>query len=84
MSQKQSKWTTKTYTLIKELHLELTLNNKNWHKLKNNNSRRSAELLSSALCQIINDGNKNDIESLIQQSLLWIRKEVKDPGCPSH
>ncbi len=84
MSQKKSIWTAKTYRLVQELHLEITLNNENWHRFKNNNSRRSAELLSSALCQIINDGEKSDIESLINQSLLWVRKEVKDPGCPNH
>ncbi|AAP99819.1 MULTISPECIES: DUF6439 family protein [Prochlorococcus] len=77
-------WTSNTKKLIKELHSELTLNDKDWHKFKANKSLRAAEMLSSALSQIVNNGEKSDIEDLIEQSLKWIRGEIKDPGCPSH
>ena len=80
----KSIWTLETKELINALRSELVLNNKNWHAHKTNNSRRAAELLTSALSQIINGGQRADIEDLINQSLLWIKEEIKDPGCPSH
>ena len=84
MERLKSSWSPETKSLIKDLHSELILNNDNWHKLKSNKSRRAAELLTSALSQIIHDGDACDIEALIKQSLLWIKGEIKDPGCPSH
>ncbi len=84
MNRKKSIWTDSTEKLVSSLHSELALNNNNWHELKTNNSRRAAELLISALSQIIKNGSKDDIEALIEQSLLWIKGEIKDPGCPSH
>ena len=77
-------WSKETETLVKALHEELILNNHDWHKLKTNKNRRAAELLTSAISQIINNGKQTDIEALIEQSLRWIKEEVKDPGCPSH
>ncbi|KGG15090.1 MULTISPECIES: DUF6439 family protein [unclassified Prochlorococcus] len=84
MAKNTTSWTLEVKALVKSIHSELSLNEKNWHKFKNNKYRRSAELLSGALSQIINDGKQDDIEGLIEQSLHWIREEIKDPGCPSH
>ncbi len=84
MPNKNTLWTIETKNLISSLQTELVLNNKNWHRFKSNKYRRSAELITSALSQIINHGEDKDIEDLIEQSLKWIREEVKDPGCPSH
>ncbi len=84
MSNKRSQWTSQIKDQVTQLQKELILNNKNWHKFKSNKYRRSAELIASALSQIINDGKDKDIEELIEQSLKWIREEAKDPGCPSH
>ena len=84
MTRDNLKWNKGTKELIKELNIELILNNKNWHNLKNIPERRAAELLGSALAQIINDGEKEDIQNLIEQALKWVKGEVKDPGCPSH
>ncbi len=83
MPKNKTFWTPEIINLITSLHSELVLKDINWHKLKNNKSRRAAELLVSALCQIINEGKESDIEELIEQSLKWLREEVKDPGCPS-
>ncbi len=83
MTSRKSLWSKEIFTLTKSLHSEIVLKESDWHTLKNNKSRRAAELLTSALCQIINDGNQKDIENLIEHSLKWIREEVKDPGCPS-
>ena len=83
MAIKKAFWSNEIIHLINSLHSELVLKDNNWHKLKNNKSRRAAELLASALCQIIHGGEESDIESLVEQSLRWLREEVKDPGCPS-
>ncbi len=83
MTLKKTCWNDEIINLIRSLHSELVLKDNNWHKLKNNKSRRAAELLVSALSQIVNNGKESDIEELIEQSLRWLREEVKDPGCPS-
>ncbi len=84
MNRSQTLWTDKSKSLIKELHSELCLNNKNWHLLRKNPDRRAAELLISAISQISQGGNKNDVISLMEQAIKWIKNEVQDPGCGSH
>ena len=84
MTKKNPIWTNKQKDLVSLLQNELILNHNNWHKFKSNKYKRSAELIASALSQIINNGKDKDIEDLIEQSLKWIREEAKDPGCPSH
>ena len=71
-------------SLIKELHSELKINDRDWHKLKNNPDRRATELLMSAIAQISEEGEKDYVISLVNQALKWIKNELKDPGCPSH
>ena len=84
--QKKNKdiWPDKVHLLVKELHNEISLNNHNWHKFRGNKRRRSAELIISAVSQLINDGDETDIEDLLNQAILWINEEIKDPGCESH
>jgi len=77
-------WTDKAKLLAKELHDEISLDNYNWHKFRGNKQRRSAELITSALSQIINNGDEVDIETLLNQAILWIKEEVKDSGCQGH
>ena len=84
MAKNSTIWSSATKNLVSSLHSELILNHNNWHKFKSNKYKRSAELIASALSQIINNGKDKDIEDLIEQSLKWIREEAKDPGCPSH
>ena len=77
-------WTEKAKELAKELHNELSLDNYNWHKLRGNKQRRSAELIISAISQLINDGDEIEIENLLKQAISWIKEDVKDSGCKSH
>ena len=77
-------WPEKIRLLVKQLHEEISLNNYNWHKYRGNKQRRSAELIISAISQLINDGEDAEIESLLNQALLWIKEEIKDTGCKSH
>ncbi len=77
-------WPTKAVDLSLEIHAKLSLNDKNWHQLKSNHERRAAELIASALVQLIRGGKSSDIEALLEQSILWLKREIKDPGCPNH
>mgnify|MGYP001292286772 CR=1 FL=1 len=84
MKNDNSIWSSKATQLTKELHNEISLNNYSWHKFRSNKKRRSAELIMSAMSQIINDGDEIEIESLLSQAILWIKEEIKDPGCNHH
>ena len=77
-------WSEKVKILVKELHNEISLNNYNWHKFRGNKQRRSAELIISAISQLINDGEDAEVEVLLKQAILWIKEEIKDTGCKSH
>ncbi len=75
-------WPAKAEGLARELHQLISINDKNWHKQKNNPEKRAAELLSAAIVQLICRGNQKDVEALLEQSLKWLKREIKDPGCP--
>ena len=75
-------WPLNTKSLIKELQNNLSITHQDWHIDKSNSKRRAAELISSALSQLINEGEVKDIEDLLNQSIKWLKKEIKDPGCP--
>ena len=77
-------WSEKAKSLAKELHHEISLDNYNWHEFRGNKQRRSAELIISAISQLINDGDDAEIEDLLNQAILWIKEEIKDTGCKSH
>ena len=80
----KSIWSEKAKLLAKELHHEISLDNYNWHQFRGNKQRRSAELIISAISQLINDGDEAEIENLLKQALLWIKEDVKDNGCNGH
>ena len=77
-------WSDKAKSLAKDLHSEISINNYNWHELRGNKRRRSAELIISAISQLINDGDEIEIENLLKQAILWIKEEVRDTGCKNH
>ena len=80
----KSIWSDKARLLAKDLHNEIRLDNYNWHKFRGNKQRRSAELIISAISQLINDGDELEIENLLKQAISWIKEDVKDLGCKSH
>ena len=77
-------WSEKAKSLAKDLHNEISLDNHNWHELRGNKRRRSAELIISAISQLINDGDETEIENLLNQAILWIKEEIRDTGCKNH
>ena len=69
-------WTEKAKLLAKELHNEIGLDNYNWHQFRGNKHRRSAELITSSLSQLIQDGDEVEIETLLNQAILWLKEEI--------
>ncbi len=84
MGNASKQWPNEVDQLSTHLHTKLSITNKDWHKLKSDPERRAAELFSGALVQLICGGNSSEAESMIQQGLLWLKREIKDPGCSSH
>ena len=80
----KSIWSERAKLLTKDLHNEISLNNYNWHKFRGNKQRRSAELIISAISQLINDGDEIEIENLLKQATSWRKEDVKDSGCKIH
>ena len=68
--------------LIKALNQKLMINHTNWHKLKGDKNRRAAELISSALSQLIIGENENEAILYLEESLKWMKGEIKDKPCP--
>ena len=68
--------------LIRALNQKLMINHTNWHKLKGNKNRRAAELISSALSQLIVGENENEAILYLEESLKWMKGEIKDKPCP--
>ena len=77
-------WPERVHSLVKELHDEISLDNYNWHKFRGHKQRRTAELIISAISQLINDGEDAEIEDLLNHAILWLKEEIKDTGCKSH
>jgi hypothetical protein len=39
-------------------------------------------LLSAALVQLLQGGSQDDACALADQGLRWLKRDLKDPGCP--
>ncbi len=70
------------HALISTLNKELMISHKNWHKYKGDKKRRAAELISSALSQLIIGENEKEAIIYLEESLKWIKGETKDKPCP--
>ena len=80
----QSDFSKESKEIAIKLHSELSIKNNEWHKLRGNNKKRSAELISAALIQLLNKGDIDDTKNKIEHALKWLKNEIKDPGCSSH
>ena len=82
MASNEQQWPDQALANSRDLHGLLRIDDRQWHQLKGNRKRRTAELLSAALVQLLGEGGNEDVEALTEQALGWIRGELKDPGCP--
>ena len=67
---------------VKTLNEKLKIDHENWHKLKSNKNIRAAELISSALCQLIIGNNEKDSISYLEESIKWLKGINVDKPCP--
>ncbi len=84
MLRSMTRWPSNAKETAIELHSQLKLDDTNWHQLKSNSERRAAELLSGAIVQLLSGGKPSEIEQLINQSVKWIKREIKAPSCQEH
>jgi len=75
-------WPNNTQKIVKELNENLKIDHNNWHKLKSNKNIRAAELISSALCQLIIGNNTNDSIAYLEESIKWLKGINVDTPCP--
>ena len=75
-------WSKDTIELVKALNQKLTINHIEWHKLKGQKKVRAAELISSALCQLIIGNNDNDSIAYLEESINWLKGINVDKPCP--
>lgn len=88
-----SNWPPEALALAQQLQRSLSINERQWHRLKSQRPRRAAEQLAAALVQLLaaddpkvqaaSQGRRDAIE-LVEHALGWLRAEISDPGCPTH
>lgn len=71
----------------------LVIDDRQWHALKGQPSRRAAEQLAGALVQLLGADTPTASRSsearqraiaLTASALAWLEGELRDPGCPDH
>jgi len=75
-------WPNNTQRIVKDLNENLKIDHNNWHKLKSKKNIRAAELISSALCQLIIGNNIKDSIAYLEESIKWLKGINVDTPCP--
>ena len=75
-------WSGEVTNLVKNLNQNLKISHLDWHKYKGNKNIRAAELISSALCQLIIGNNENDTIAYLEESINWLKGINVDKPCP--
>ena len=75
-------WSKDINDLVRNLNEQLKINHSEWHRFKGNKYKRAAELISSALCQLIIGNNEKDSIAYLEESLKWLKGENIDTPCP--
>ncbi len=76
-------WDKETIELVQTLNLKLKIDHSKWHKEKGNKYKRSAELISAGLCQLIISCNEKETIENIEESIKWLKDINKNQPCPS-
>ena len=76
-------WDNDIIELAQKLNDKLKIDHNDWHKLKGNKYRRSAELMSASLCQLIISLNEEDAIDYMEESIKWLKEINIDKPCPS-
>ena len=76
-------WDNEVIELAQKLNDRLKIDDRKWHKQKGNKYKRSAELLSAGLCQLIISCNEKDTIEYLEESIKWLKEINVDQPCPS-
>ena len=76
-------WNEDIIELVQTLNDKLKIDHNDWHKFKGNKYRRSAELMSAGLCQLIISCNEKDSIDYMEESIKWLKEINVDKPCPS-
>ena len=76
-------WEKDIIELVQKLNDKLTIDHNKWHKFKGNKYKRSAELMSAGLCQLIVSCNDKDAIDYMEESIKWLKGINIDNPCPS-
>jgi hypothetical protein len=79
--------------LAEQLLHNLAISDREWHAVKSQRARRSAEQIAAALVQLLvcddprrrePDEARQQAIDLLENALAWLKGEISDPGCPDH
>ena len=76
-------WDKETIKLVQDLNDKLKIDHIKWHKNKGNKYKRSAELISAGLCQLIISCNEKQTIEYMEESIKWLKDINVDNPCPS-
>ncbi len=76
-------WNKDTIELVQNLNGKLKIDHLKWHKEKGNKYKRSAELISAGLCQLIISCNEKEAIDYLEESIKWLKGINVDQPCPS-
>jgi len=76
-------WNQDIIELAQKLNDKLKIDHNNWHKFKGNKHKRSAELMSAGLCQLLISSNEKDAIVYMEESIKWLKGINVDKPCPS-
>ena len=76
-------WDKDTIELVQNLNCKLKIDHLKWHKEKGNKYKRSAELISAGLCQLIISCNEKEAIEYMEESIKWLKGINIDKPCPS-
>lgn len=92
-AERPSPWPAEALVLAQQLQRLLSIDDRQWHQLKAQRSRRAAEQLAAALVQLMaaDDPKRSaptparlEAIALVDHALAWLRSDLSDPGCPTH
>ena len=76
-------WDKDIIELVQKLNEKLKIDHNNWHKFKGNKYKRSAELISASLCQLMISCNEKDSIKYLEESIKWLKEINVESPCPS-
>ena len=76
-------WNKDTIELVQNLNGKLKIDHLKWHKEKGNKYKRSAELISAGLCQLIISCNEKEAIDYMEESIKCLKEINVDQPCPS-